>query len=138
MSETPTTNSSEPDETVSEQRGRVRRRWSLLTTGLMMALVATEPAVAQSIGSEFCETNMAETIKNIFTIIQFGGPLLGGTLALGATVAVPYIRRADLKKELKETRNQGIIWGVIVAPLATAIIQFILDTIVVGGTSCTF
>jgi len=31
------------------------------------------------------------------------------------------IRRADLKKEIKEVRNQGIVWGVIVAPLGTGL-----------------
>ena len=28
---------------------------------------------------------MDQTIQNIFTLIKFGGPLLGGVLALGAT-----------------------------------------------------
>jgi hypothetical protein len=79
---------------------------------------------------------MALTVKNLFTVIQFGGPLIGGVLALGATVAIPTIRRSDVKKELKEIRNQGVIWGVIVAPLATTILQFILNNVVAGGTSC--
>ncbi|WP_276278611.1 hypothetical protein [Haloarcula regularis] len=43
-----------------------------------------------------------------------------------------------MKKELKEIRNQGVIWGVIVAPLATTILQFILNNVVAGGTSCGF
>lgn len=81
---------------------------------------------------------MATTIQNLFTVIQFGGPLIGGTLALGAAVATPVVRRADVKKELKEIRNQGVIWGIIVAPLATAIVQFLLNTVVSGGSSCTF
>lgn len=125
-------------ETTAKQYFSGCGRVVLLGGGLALLVIATEPALADPVGSEFCDTNMAETIKNIFSIIQFGGPLLGGTLALGATVVVPYIRRADLKKQLKETRNQGVVWGVIVAPLATAIIQFILGTIVVGGTSCSF
>ncbi|WP_324665393.1 hypothetical protein [Haloarcula sediminis] len=81
---------------------------------------------------------MATTIQNLFTVIQFGGPLVGGTLALGAAVATPAVRRADVKKELKEIRNQGVIWGIIVAPLATAIVQFLLNTVVSGGNSCAF
>lgn len=105
---------------------------------ILLVTVFGEPALAQSIGQQFCTTDMATTIKNIFQIIQFGGPLIGGTLAVGAAVATPTIRRSDLKKELKEIRNQGIIWGVIIAPLATAIIQFILNTIVAGGASCSF
>jgi len=116
-------------------------RRSLRRTGLgliILILVAAEPAAAQSIGESFCKTDMVTTIKNVFTVVQFGGPLIGGTMAVGATVITPTIRRADYKKELKEVRNQGIIWGVIVAPMATAIIQFILNTIVAGGASCTF
>ena len=96
-------------------------------------------AAAQSDpGSAFCDSNMADTIQNIFTIIQFGGPLIGGVLALGATVAIPFTRRSDWKKEMKSVRNQGLLWGVIVAPLGTEIVQFILNNIVVGGTSCGF
>ncbi|WP_136689204.1 hypothetical protein [Halorhabdus amylolytica] len=89
-------------------------------------------------GSAFCGTNIAATIENIFAIIQFGGPLVGGVLALGATVAIPFTRRSDWKKEMKTVRNQGLLWGVIVAPLGTEIVQFILNNIVVGGTSCGF
>ncbi|MFD1646052.1 hypothetical protein [Haloarchaeobius litoreus] len=81
---------------------------------------------------------MADTIRNVFSVIQFGGPLIGGVLALGATVSMPIIRRSDMKKELKEMRTQGIIWGIIVAPLATVIIQFIMNNVVAGGTSCAF
>lgn len=105
---------------------------------LCLITLAVEPAAAQTSGTAFCDTQMAETIKNVFTVIQFGGPLIGGVIAVGAVVATPVVRRADLKKELKETRNQAIIWGLIVAPLATAIIQFILNNVVAGGTSCGF
>lgn len=104
----------------------------------VLGLVAVQPAVAQTSGMAFCQTDMAITIKNLFTIIQFGGPLIGGLIALGAIVATPTIRRADLKKEIKEIRNQGIVWGVIVAPLGTGIIQFLLNDVVAGGVSCGF
>ena len=111
-------------------------------TVLGLALLAIEPAAAQSAGGEtataFCNTAMAQTAKNIFTVIQFGGPLIGGVVALGATVMMPVVRRADFKKEFKETRNQALIWGVIVAPLATVILQFLLNNVVVGGVSCGF
>lgn len=103
-----------------------------------LALLCVEPAAAQSIGEEFCETDMAVTIKNIFTLIQFGGPLVGGTLALVAAVATPMVRQADTKMELKQIRTQGLVWGVIVAPLATTIVQFLLSSVVSGGTSCSF
>jgi len=105
---------------------------------LLLGVLAVQPVMAQSSGAAFCETNMAATIKNLFTIIQFGGPLVGGLIALGAIVATPMTRRADLKKEVKEIRNQGIIWGVIVAPLGTGIIQFLLNDVVAGGVSCGF
>lgn len=112
-------------------------RTTLLAT-LLASVFVVAPVSAQTSGTAFCDTQMAETIKNIFTVIQFGGPLIGGVIAVGAVVATPVVRRADLKKELKETRNQAIIWGIIVAPLATAIIQFILNNVVAGGTSCGF
>jgi uncharacterized membrane protein len=89
-------------------------------------------------GSAFCQTEMALTIKNIFTLIQFGGPLVGGVLALGATVVMPAIRRVDTKKEIKEMRNQAVVWGILVAPLGTAIIAFLLNNVVAGGSSCGF
>ncbi|WP_235853602.1 hypothetical protein [Halosimplex salinum] len=103
-----------------------------------LALFAVEPVSAQSVGESFCETNMADTIRNLFTLIQFGGPLVGGLVALGATVAIPMIRRADTKKELKSMRVQGVLWGVIVAPLGTTILQFLLTSVVAGGSSCSF
>lgn len=112
-------------------------RTTLLTT-LILGVVAVDPAFAQSSVDAFCQTDMAKTIKNLFTLIQFGGPLVGGVIALGATVATPTVRRSDIKKELKETRNQALIWGVIVAPLGTAIIQFLLNNVVAGGASCGF
>jgi hypothetical protein len=105
---------------------------------LAFTFLAVDPALAQSGVSAFCQTDMASTIKNLFTLIQFGGPLIGGVIALGATVATPTVRRADMKKELKEMRNQAIIWGLLVAPLATTIIQFLLNNIVAGGASCGF
>ncbi|MBX0325823.1 hypothetical protein EGH21_22655 [Halomicroarcula sp. F13] len=108
-----------------------------LTVGLL-SLLAVDPAAAQTVGTAFCESDMALTVRNLFTVIQFGGPLIGGVLALGATVALPMVPRTDMKKELKEIRNQGVIWGVIVAPLATTILQFILNNVVAGGTSCGF
>ena len=111
------------------------------SVALILALVLfVGPAVAQSgsAGSAFCGTEMAQTIKNIFDIIQFGGPLIGGVITLGATVAIPATRRSDWKKEMKSMRNQALLWGVIVAPLGTEIVQFILNNIVAGGTSCGF
>jgi len=105
---------------------------------LLGSFILTDPVLAQTTGTAFCASELAETVRNIFTVIQFGGPLLGGVIALGATVTIPAVRRVDLKKELKEVRNQGIIWGVIVAPLGTVILQFILNNVVAGGTSCGF
>lgn len=111
--------------------------FALWSVGILGS-VAVEPVVAQTTGQAFCNSDMATTIKNLFTLIQFGGPLIGGVIAMGAIVAIPTVRRADLKKELKEIRNQGIIWGVIVAPLGTAIVTFLLNNVVAGGSSCGF
>lgn len=96
------------------------------------------PVAAQSPGEAFCNTDMAKTIKNVFQLIQFGGPLLGAALALGATVGLPFARRSDWKKEMKSIRNQGILWGVLVAPLGTQIVTFLLNTVIVGGSTCGF
>ncbi len=109
-----------------------------LTALVLFAIVAIAPVQAQTTGTAFCETDMVATIKNVFTLIQFGGPLIGGVIALGATVALPAVSRADRKKELTEMRNQAVVWGVLVAPLGTAIIAFLLNNVVVGGTSCGF
>ena len=110
----------------------------VLVSTFVLLVIATAPVQAQSSGSAFCGTDMAQTIKNLFTLIQFGGPLIGGVIALGTTVALPAVRRVDVKKELKETRNQAIVWGIIVAPLGTAIVGFLLNNVVAGGTSCGF
>ncbi len=104
----------------------------------LVVLIGSQPVLAQETGAAFCDTDMAQTIKNLFTLIQFGGPLVGGVIALGTTVALPTVRRADFKQELKEARNQAVIWGVIVAPLGTAIIGFLLTEVVSGGASCAF
>ena len=114
------------------------RRWLRIALVFGGLILLVEPAAAQSAGSAFCDTDMAQTIQNIFTLIQFGGPLLGGVLALGATVALPFVRRSDWKKEMKSIRNQGLLWGVIVAPLGTQIVAFLLNNVVAGGSSCGF
>ncbi|ACV11857.1 conserved hypothetical protein [Halorhabdus utahensis DSM 12940] len=109
-----------------------------LAIAAIALFVLAEPAAAQGSGQAFCNTPMADTIQNVFTLIQFGGPMLGGVLALGATVALPFVRRSDWKKEMKGIRNQGLLWGVIVAPLGTEIITFILNNVVAGGSACAF
>jgi hypothetical protein len=132
-----------PDPDAETPTGRVDRLSPLMRLGLVAGLsvtvlaLATQPAAAQ-VGTAFCESDMATTIKNLFTLIQFGGPLVGGVIALGAIVATPTVRRADMKREIKEIRNQAIIWGIIVAPLGTAIVAFILNNVVAGGSSCGF
>ena len=105
---------------------------------IVLGVWAVDPVSAQSTGEAFCETDMATTIRNLFSLIQFGGPLVGGVIALGAAVAAPVVRRADSKKEIKEVRNQAVIWGIIVAPLGVAIVQFLLTSVVSGGASCSF
>ena len=35
-------------------------------------------------------------------------------------------------------RNQALLWGVIVAPLGTQIVAFILNNVVAEGSSCGF
>jgi hypothetical protein len=130
----PPTDASLPRES---SRWRTRLLARLVPTVVLLTLLIGT-AAAQSPGQSFCNTDMAQTIQNIFTLIQFGGPLLGGVLALGATVVLPFVRRSDWKKEMKEIRNQGLLWGVIVAPLGTQIIAFILNNVVAGGSSCGF
>jgi hypothetical protein len=123
----------------NEHSGRIEGRLiGLLPAIAFLTLFVGTAAAQSSPGSAFCSTDMAQTIKNIFRLIQFGGPLLGGVLALGATVGLPFVRRSDWKKELKEIRNQGLLWGVIVAPLGTQIVAFLLNNVVAGGSSCGF
>jgi hypothetical protein len=104
----------------------------------LLSVLAVDPALAQSIGTSFCETDLAKTARNIFTVLQFGGPLLGGIIALGATVGMPAIRSSDTKRELKKARAQAFIWGILVAPIGATIIGFVLNNVVAGGASCGF
>jgi hypothetical protein len=124
----------------SNQPHSIALRYMLRTLPVLVltTVVATQPALAQTAGADFCSTEMADTIRNMFNLIQFGGPLIGGVLALGAAVATPYVRRTDTKQELKSIRNGAVIWGIIVAPLAAVIIGFLLNNVVVGGASCAF
>lgn len=121
---------------------RISKQYALTAILVVALLVLCTGTVSAQSGSgpgtAFCDTDMAGTIQNLFTIIQFGGPLVGGVLALGATVAMPIVRRSDRKKGLRAVQMQGLLWGVIVAPLGTEIVQFILNNVVVGGTSCGF
>lgn len=110
----------------------------LLSPLLLLVVVTAAPATAQSTGTAFCNSQIAQTIKNIFTLIQFGGPLIGGVVGLGATVAMSTVRRSDKKRELKELRNQAVIYGIVVASLGVTIIQFLLNNVVAGGASCSF
>lgn len=121
--------------TTATLRAAIGRQFVL---SAVLLTIAVDPALAQTTTAAFCDTMMVKTIKNLFTVIQLGGPLLGGVIALGATVVVPTVRRADIKKEIKEIRNQGLVWGIIVAPLGMAIIKFLLNDVVAGGTSCGF
>jgi len=131
-----------PDRSGESVHTDARKSWGRVSTLTLavgaLAFVAVEPASAQSVGDSFCDTDMATTIRNLFTLIQFGGPLVGGLVALGTTVAIPVFRRADTKKELKSMRVQALLWGVIVAPLGTTILQFLLTSVVAGGASCSF
>ena len=99
--------------------------------------IAVDPVMAQSAGADFCSSQMADTIRNIFNLIQWGGPLLGGVIALGSMVLMP-VSSVERKVRLREMRNQAIIYGVIAASLGTLILKFILNSIVVGGVSCGF
>lgn len=119
--------------------GRETRRLALVGGGFVLLLVVgATPALAQSAGTEFCETSMAQTILNAIGVVRLAGPLLGGFLAIGSVAVLPMVRRADMKRELKSIRNQAVLWGVIVAPLGTTILQFILNDIVAGASACGF
>ena len=121
--------------TTTLDHARGLAQFALVFAGLVL-FVGT--AATQSPGEAFCDTDMAQTIQNIFTLIQFGGPLLGGVLALGATVALLFVRRSDWKEEMEGIRNQGLLWGIIVAPLGTQFVAFILNNVVAGGSGCGF
>lgn len=108
-----------------------------VTTVLGLSLIGVEPVVAQNAGADFCASQLADTIRNIFNLIQWGGPLLGGVIAIGSMVLMP-VSSVERKVRLKEMRNQAIVYGVIAASLGTLILRFILNNIVVGGLSCGF
>lgn len=108
-----------------------------LITGVVLVWMST-PVLAADPVTAFCESAMMETIRNVFTLIQFLGPLLGGILALGATVAMPAAQRPEQDMELKRIRNQAVVYGVLVAPLATTLLEFLLEHVVAGGASCAF
>lgn len=114
-------------------------RLALAGGGLVaLAVVASTPVLAQSAGQSFCETNMAQTILNMIGVVRLAGPLLGGLIAIGAVAVAPVVRSADMKRELKDMRNRGVIWGVIIAPLGTTMLQFLLTDVVAGASACGF
>lgn len=134
----------DPLEALTRRLSTDRPKQSLrqIQTGIgsfvILIVVATDPVLAQSVSDSFCDTALVKTGKNILTVIQFGGPLLGTILAVGASVVQPAIRRSDHKKEIKDVRSQALIWGIIVAPLSITIVQFLLNSVVAGGASCGF
>lgn len=81
--------------------------WSAISDRLVRALPIRGSALAfvtpilfvgpaaQSGCQACCGADVARNIQNIFTRIQIGGPLVGGVLALGGTVALTYLRRLD-------------------------------------------
>lgn len=118
---------------------RWRSRLGLVGGGLVaLTLVASTPALAQSAGQGFCETSMVQTVLNMIRVLRLAGPLLGGAIAIGAVAFAPMARSSESKKQLTELRNRGLIWGVIVAPLGTTILQFLLSDVVVGASACGF
>lgn len=127
-----------PTGAATDHRGRRRRVVATLIGVAGLAALGVQPVAAQSAGQAFCDTALVKTLGNLLTVIQMGGPLLGGLVALGATVSMPMVRRTDVKREIKTARNQGLVWGIIVAPLATTIIKFLLQHVVVGAPTCGF
>jgi hypothetical protein len=106
--------------------------------GTTLCLIGVDPVLAQSAGAAFCETALAQTIMNLIGVIQVGGPLVGGLVAIGSVAVMPMVRRSDMKREIKELRDQSLVWGVIVAPLGTTILQFLLGNVVTGAQACGF
>ena len=76
---TPSINESLVSTTTLDHVGGLAQ-FTLIFAGIVL-FVGT--AAAQSQGEAFCNTDMDQTIQNIYTLIQFGGPLLGGLVALG-------------------------------------------------------
>lgn len=102
----------------------------------VFTLLAVTPAAGQSSGIAFCDTAMADTMRNIFNLIQYGGFLIGAVVALGATIGLSIMKSPDKKRELKQLRNQGLVYGVLISPMAATIIRFMLNNVVAGGASC--
>lgn len=98
----------------------------------------TPTSAAASGPVKVCTTALADTVRNIILMIQLGGPLIGGTVGIAAMVLKPLVRGEDLKRKLKQLRDGGIFWGVIIAPLSITSLQFLVNSIVVGGSTCSF
>lgn len=94
------------------------------------------PTPAGTGPSDICTTNLAETIRNMILLIQFGGPLIGGLVGAGAMVLKPVMRGEDMKRKLKQLRDGAIIWGVVAAPLFVTTIQYVVTGVVVGAPTC--
>lgn len=86
--------------------------------------------------SDICTTDLAETIRNMILMIQFGGPLLGGLVGAGAMLLKPVMRGEDMKRKMKQLRDGAIIWGVVAAPLFVTTIQYVVTGVVVGAPTC--
>lgn len=108
----------------------------VIVLALLVAFVA--PAAARAGPEAICTTDLADTIRNIFLLIQFGGPLVGGVVGTGAMVIKPYLRGEDMKRQAKQLRDGAFLWGVVAAPLAMTMVQFLLNNVVAGGSTCGF
>lgn len=126
------------DESIHAHRPSLSRLTGVATGVAIATLFLVDPVLAASSTKAFCGSAMAETVRNIFSVFQLGGPLIGGVLAVGSTIAEPMLRNRDQRRELKEVRQQALVYGVIIAPLGTTIIQFILNNVVAEGTSWGF
>lgn len=96
----------------------------------------TPTSAAGSGPSGICTTPLADTIRNMIRMIQFGGPLIGGVVAVAAMILKPLVRGEDVKRKLKQLRDGAFLWGVIAAPLSITTIQFVVNGVVVGGPTC--
>lgn len=136
-----------PRHVVGDVIGR-RRTLIFASLALVVGLLAfVAPAVAQpptptptpAAGSgpaDVCTTDLAETIRNMILMIQFGGPLLGGFVGAAAMVLKPLMRGEDMKRKMKQLRDGAIIWAVIAAPLFVTTIQYVVTGVVVGAPTC--
>ena len=99
----------------------------ILLAGLLMATVSA-PALADEDTINLCEnaSQTADTVKNIFLIMQILGPIFGTMFFVGLSVA----GAASIKDKYGEQRRKVLLLGFGV-PVAIVFLEAIADNVLI-------